>query len=135
MIEGLQRLNDPQSLKSFLEQAQHNDAPPSSHQDDADKIDDEEDLFDILTRRSHKAADKMDVDDWPTTSNKGGNHEDEELELFKKLKPVEGSKSSPNVLDDDWPVTTLPPPTPNEDEWDTFTSVPADDFPKEKSDS
>jgi len=159
LIEGLQKLNDPQSLKNFFEQARHQhhhrDENEEEEEDKEKSDEDEEDIFDILARRSNKASDKitdkMDVDEWPTTSsnNKISHNDDddenEELELFKKLKPIEGATSSSSSTsskqpilfdDDDWPVTTtMPPPTPNEDEWDTFTCQPAEDFPKEKSET
>uniref|UniRef100_A0A914YR17 Uncharacterized protein n=1 Tax=Panagrolaimus superbus TaxID=310955 RepID=A0A914YR17_9BILA len=97
------------------------------------KDNEEEDLFDLLNRPSTKVA-TMDVDDWPTSSaEKPNDSVDDELELFKKLKPV---TSQPLATDQDWPVTTLPPPLKDqkEDDWNDFNAF-SDDFPKKEKDN
>uniref|UniRef100_A0AC34GLC7 Uncharacterized protein n=1 Tax=Panagrolaimus sp. ES5 TaxID=591445 RepID=A0AC34GLC7_9BILA len=98
----------------------------------------EEDLFDLLNRPSTKVA-TMDVDaaDWPSSSvaaKSNDDGDDDELELFKKLKPI-NSQLPTLAIDEDWPVTTLPPPLEDQkdDEWNDFNAF-SDDFAKKEKD-
>jgi hypothetical protein len=132
VIENLEKLNDKKSDDLFeryrTEMQKDKTADNSADNDD--------ELFDLLNRPSTKAAATMDVDDWPTSSSTTKIHNDDdgsddELELFRKLKPA---TSQAHATDPDWPVTTLPPPLKNDDIWDDFGTAIADDFPKKEKD-
>jgi hypothetical protein len=132
MIENLGKLNDkkPDDLFERYRTEMQKDKSADNNADNDDE------LFDLLNRPSTKAAATMDVDDWPTSSSTTKNHNDDdgsddELELFRKLKPA---TSQAHATDQDWPVTTLPPPLKNDDIWDDFGTAISDDFPKKEKD-